>query len=93
MELSERFIQTLEKEGFDSVSEWQDEPGKVYQEHSHAGKTSILVTDGAITFDIGGKKKLLSPGQRLNISANELHSAVVGETGVIYIVGEMVVEN
>jgi quercetin dioxygenase-like cupin family protein len=90
MELSERFIQTFEKEGYDSVSEWQDEPGKAYPKHSHDYKSSILVTDGSITFDITGQKKTLSPGQRLDIPAGDLHSAQVGENGVIYIFGEMI---
>lgn len=89
MELSERFIQTLEKEGYDSVHEWQDAPGTVHSEHSHLGKTTIMVTDGSITFDMAGQMKVLSPGQRLDIPAGTPHSASVGESGVIYIVGEM----
>lgn len=89
MELSERFIQKLETEGFDSVSEWQDEAGKSYPKHAHEGKTAIMVTDGSITFEIAGQKKVLFPGQRLDISAGTLHSALVGESGVIYIIGEM----
>lgn len=89
MELSERFIQSLEKEGFDTVYEWQDAPGTVHAEHAHGGRHAIMVTDGSITFEMGGQTKVLSPGQRLNIPAGEKHTAVVGEGGAIYIVGEM----
>ena len=40
MELSERWIQTFEDEGFDSVYEWQDPAGTVYEEHTHKGKVN-----------------------------------------------------
>lgn len=88
MELSERFIQKLEKEGFTNVYEWQDPAGTVYQEHSHAGEVSVMVTDGSITFDIQGKKKEIVAGQRLNIPPATPHSAIVGPAGWIVIVGE-----
>jgi quercetin dioxygenase-like cupin family protein len=90
MELSERFIQKLEEEGFDHVYEWQDAPHAVHIEHSHPGRTAVIVTDGSITFTLKGEEKLLMPSQRLDIPAGALHSAKVGSVGVIYIVGEMV---
>jgi len=90
MELSERFIQTFENEGFLHVYEWQDVPGKVYPEHTHKGEVSVFVTDGSIAFETGGLMKLVSPGQRYNIPVNVPHSAVAGEAGAIYIVGEMI---
>jgi hypothetical protein len=57
MELSERAIQTFEKEGFTNVYEHQDPAGTIYPEHSHQGKVSLFVTDGSITFDFNGQKK------------------------------------
>jgi quercetin dioxygenase-like cupin family protein len=88
MELSERYIQTLEKEGFDTVYEWQDAPGAVHAEHSHPEAHTIMVTDGEITFKINGETKTLTPGRRLDIAANQTHSAIAGPVGAIYIVGE-----
>ena len=90
MELSERFIQKLEQEDFDTVYEWQDAPNAVHTEHSHPSRTVVILTDGIITFTLQGEEKLLMPGQRLDIPAGALHSAKVGPTGAIYIVGEMV---
>jgi hypothetical protein len=46
MELSERWLQKFESEGFASVYEWQDAAGTVYEKHLHKGKVSLFVTDG-----------------------------------------------
>lgn len=88
MELSERYIAQLEKEGFTSVSEEQDAPGTVYPEHAH-GKAAFYITDGSITFTVNGDTTELKAGDRLDIPANTTHSAVVGPEGAIYILGEM----
>tara|TARA_B100000508_G_scaffold141060_1_gene145746 strand:- start:6385 stop:6669 length:285 start_codon:yes stop_codon:yes gene_type:complete len=88
MELSERYIQMFEKEGFASVYEWTDPAGTVYSEHAHKGKVSLYVTDGSITFDFEGEKKEVTAGQRLNVPPKALHSAIVGPEGWIVIVGE-----
>ena len=88
MELSERYIQKLEREGFDSVYEWQDKPGVFYPEHTHDYSTTIIITDGSLILTIRGKEKVLKAGDRAEIPAGVPHSARAGEKGVIYIVGE-----
>ena len=88
MELSERFIRQLESEGYESVYEWQDKPEAIYEEHSHESKTSLYVTDGEVTFAVDGKEKKLKAGDRLDIPAGSLHSAVVGPKGCIMVIGE-----
>ncbi len=90
MELSERYIKQLEQEGFTQVYEWQDKPGTVYKTHIHLGKVSLLVTDGSIVFDSKGEKKELKAGERFDVPPGVPHSAVVGPTGWIVIVGEEV---
>lgn len=88
MELSERYIQKFEQEGFTSVYEHQDAAGTVYPEHAHAGRVSIFVTDGSITFDFQGEKKEVVAPKRFDIPANTPHSVVVGSAGWIGIIGE-----
>jgi len=88
MELSERWLQTFETEGFTSVYEWSDPPGTVYEPHQHQGKVSIFVTDGSITFDFSGEKKTISANERFDIPPGTEHSAVVGPEGWIVVVGE-----
>lgn len=88
MELSERYIQKFEDEGYVSVYEWQDPAGTVYKEHNHKGKVSLFVTDGSVTFDFSGEKKEIVAPSRFDIPKNTLFSAVVGNNGWIVIVAE-----
>ncbi len=88
MELSERCIQILEKEGWPHIYEWQDKPGTVYEEHFHNGKVVFFVIEGSLEIRIAGEVKSLKAGDRFDVPAMTKHSAVVGETGVQYVVGE-----
>ena len=88
MELSERWLQKFEDEGFVSVYEWQDPAGTTYPEHSHQGKVSLFVTDGSITFDFDGQKREIKAGERFDIPVGTLHSAVGGSKGWIAIIAE-----
>lgn len=88
MELSERWIQTFEDEGFASVYEWQDAAGTVYEPHAHQGRVSLFVTDGSVTFDFNGQEKEVVAGERFDVPVGIEHSAVVGPQGWIVIVGE-----
>ena len=88
MELSERWLQTFEEEGFASVYEWQDQAGTTFPPHAHQGKVALFVTDGSITFDLNGEKKEVVAGQRFDVPVGVEHSATVGPNGWIVIVGE-----
>lgn len=89
MELSERCIQTLEKEGFTSVYEWSDEPGVVYDEHQHQDRVTIFITEGSLAIEINGEIKNLLPGDRFDVPPQVPHRGVVGPSGCQYVVGEM----
>lgn len=90
MELSERCIQTLEKEGFPYVYEWKDEPGTIYPEHLHQDKVVMYITEGSIELKIGDRTHLLKAGERFDVPPQVLHSGVVGPLGCQYVVGEMI---
>ena len=89
MELSERFIQTLEKEGFASVYEWQDTPGTVRAGRQNRDKVSLCIADGSMVIECGGVETTLRAGHRFDIPPQVPYAITVGEAGVIYIVGEM----
>lgn len=93
MELSERWLKKFDEEGFASVYEWSDPAGTVYPAHAHAGRVSLFVTDGSITFDFEGEKREVKANERFDVPVGKPHSAVVGPGGAIYIVGEMVEED
>jgi len=88
MELSERWIDTFEREGFTNVYEWSDPAGTTYDTHAHEGKVSLFVTDGSIVFTFAGVTREIKAGERFDAPVNKEHSAVVGENGWIVIVGE-----
>jgi quercetin dioxygenase-like cupin family protein len=90
MELSERCIETLEKEGFRYVYEWQDKPGTVYPEHSHRDKVAIFITEGLVDLTIAGTTRTLRTGDRFDVPPGVPHTAKVGPYGCQYVVGEMV---
>ncbi len=89
MELSERCIQTLEKEGFLHVFEEQEASGAIYPEHSHKEKVVIFITEGSMEITVLGSVKLLTAGDRFNIPPNTPYSMVVGPNGCQFVVGEM----
>jgi len=88
MELSERCIAQLEKEGWKHIYEWQDGAGTVYEEHMHQGKVVLLITEGSIDVTIGNELHKLTTGDRIDIPPQMPHRAVVGPGGVQYVVGE-----
>lgn len=88
MEMSERWIKTLEDEGFLSVYEWSDPAGTSYPKHAHKGKVSLFVTDGSVEFDFSGDKRLIKAGERFDVPIGVEHSALVGPNGWTVIVGE-----
>jgi len=88
MELSERYLQKFEEEGFTSVYEWQDPAGTSYEPHTHKGRVSLFVTDGSIEFIFSGEKKEVRAGERFDVPVGAEHSAIVGSDGWIVIVGE-----
>ena len=90
MELSERYIETLEKEGFPFVYEWTDAPNTVYKEHEHEDKVSMFITDGSIKMNVAGEVFMLNTGQRYNVPPHTKHSAIVGPEGCSFVVGEIV---
>lgn len=77
----------LKSEGFPIVYDWFDEPGTEYPPHIHKGKVSFYVVEGSVTFS-GGIQKTVSEGERIDVPLNIEHSAIVGEKGCRYVVGQ-----
>jgi len=88
MELSERWIQRFEDEGFPSVYEQQDGAGTIYPEQVNEGKKSIFVTDGSIIFDFNGETKEVIQNQRFDVPVGAPYTTTVGPNGLIAIIAE-----
>ncbi|MEI6400021.1 MAG: cupin domain-containing protein [bacterium] len=79
--------QNLTDQGFLIVYEWTDEPGTVYEEHSHKGRVAFYVTKGSLIFS-GGIEQTLGPGEFIEVPVGVKHTALVGNEGCEYVVGQ-----
>jgi quercetin dioxygenase-like cupin family protein len=81
-----RLTDSMRGEGLD-VTEWRDDPGSTYPEHSHQHREVRVVLTGQMTVSAGGRSFVLSPGDRIDLDAGEPHGATVGSSGVTYLAG------
>lgn len=74
----------MQQEGLRPYS-WSNGPGDHYSAHRHSYDKIIYVASGSITFTLPatGDELKLEPGDRIELPAGTLHSAVVGSQGVV----------
>ena len=86
---NERDLQKqLEAEGFEGTFVWQDGPNAFYPDHSHAGLTAHIILDGEMTLMMNGASQTYRMGDRCDVPAGAVHSALMGPRGCRYLVGE-----
>lgn len=75
--------QILNEEGL-SYYPWSNDPNDLYPPHVHTYDKVIYVVRGSITFILpeGDQRLTLHPGDRLELPAKIVHSAVVSSQGV-----------
>lgn len=78
----------LSREGFPDVYVWDEEPDFVYGSHAHDYETALVLVRGTILLIVNGVERNYAVGERADIPAGVMHSAVVGPTGCRYVVGE-----
>ncbi len=69
---------------------WSNGPGDRYAPHSHSYEKVLYCVEGSITFvlEARGERLELNPGDRMNLAAGTVHSAVVGPQGCTCIEGK-----
>jgi quercetin dioxygenase-like cupin family protein len=69
---------------------WSNGPGDRYAPHSHSYEKVLYCVEGSITFvlEANGERLELKPGDRMNLPAGTVHSAVVGTQGCTCIEGK-----
>lgn len=88
MELSERWMEKFEQEGFANVYEWQDEPNATYPSHTHRGKVSVFITDGSLAFRFADQTRTVTQNERYDIPVGVQHTITIGKHGCISVIGE-----
>jgi mannose-6-phosphate isomerase-like protein (cupin superfamily) len=81
-------IAQLRSQGFSHTYIWEDVPNARYPDHTHRMETAHLLLSGQMTLTMNGKSQTYRPGQRCDVPANAVHSAIMGPTGCRYIIGE-----
>ncbi len=78
----------LEAEGFAHTFVWQDGPNAFYPDHTHAGLTAHIILDGEMMLTMDGASQTYRVGDRCDVPAGAVHSALMGPRGCHYLVGE-----
>ncbi|MES2953655.1 MAG: cupin domain-containing protein [Patescibacteria group bacterium] len=86
----ENYKEILQKEGFNHIYEWSDEPGFVYEKHAHKDRVTFYVVSGDLEFCLPDTTFHLKEGERFDVPVGVEHTAKVGECGCLFVVGEMV---
>jgi quercetin dioxygenase-like cupin family protein len=81
-------IAALEREGFARVYVWQDRPGAVYGDHTHATISAHVIVTGEMSLTQGGVTRTYRVGDRVDVPAGVIHSARMGPSGCRYVIGE-----
>ncbi len=78
----------LKREGFGHTYLWQDAPGTRYQNHTHGMETAHVILSGEMTLTMNNESKTYRLGDRCDVPANVVHSAVMGPHRCRYLIGE-----
>jgi len=84
----DELIATLHHEGFGHTYVWEDTPNARYPNHTHRMETAHLILSGEITITMNGASNTYRAGDRCDVPANAVHSAVIGPKGCRYLIGE-----
>ncbi len=82
------FEKELLADGFSGIFVHWDGPGARYPDHTHGGITAHVVLKGEITITSEGETVTYGPGERFDVPAGAVHSAVIGPSGCRYMIGE-----
>ena len=77
----------LRREGFSHIYVWEDGPDTRYPDHTHRTETAHIILTGEMTLVMAGKCKTYRPGDRCDVPADAIHSAVMGPRGCRYLIG------
>jgi quercetin dioxygenase-like cupin family protein len=78
----------LQRQGFLHVYVWEDGPNRRYADHTHAEETAHIILSGEMMLTLNGKSRAYRAGERCDVPANAVHSAVMGPRGCRYLIGE-----
>lgn len=81
-------IAQLVREGFAHTYIWEDRPHTRYADHTHPVETAHIVLRGDLILTMEGRSNTYRAGDRCDVPAGTVHSAVTGPHGCRYLIGE-----
>lgn len=87
MEIAE-YESRLRRDGFTRTYIWRDDAEVFYPNHTHDKLTAHIVLSGQMTLTMNGKSETYRAGDRCDVPAGVLHSALIGPCGCRYLIGE-----
>jgi quercetin dioxygenase-like cupin family protein len=81
-------LSQLRREGFSHTYVWEDRPNTRYPDHTHRAETAHIILGGELTLTMNGASKTYRAGERCDVPANTVHSALMGPHGCRYLIGE-----
>jgi quercetin dioxygenase-like cupin family protein len=78
----------LVREGFSHTYVWEDAPNARYPDHTHRVETAHVILSGEMTLTMDGVSRTYREGERCDVPARSVHSALVGPKGCRYLIGE-----
>jgi len=81
-------IDQLRREGFLRTFIWEDVPNARYPDHTHETETAHIILQGEMTVHMAGQSSTHREGDRCDVPAGAVHSAIMGPAGCRYLIGE-----
>jgi mannose-6-phosphate isomerase-like protein (cupin superfamily) len=81
-------IAQLQVEAFSHTYIWEDVANARYPDHTHRMETAHIILSGEMTLTMQGKSQTYHAGERCDVPADTIHSAIMGPSGCRYIIGE-----
>lgn len=78
----------LRGEGFTHTYIWRDAAETFYPDHTHDKLTAHVILEGQMTLTMNGKAETYRAGDRCDVPAGVVHSALMGPQGCEYLIGE-----
>jgi mannose-6-phosphate isomerase-like protein (cupin superfamily) len=79
---------SLHEEGFTRTYVWRDDPETFYPDHTHDSLTAHVILEGQMILTMNGKSETHYSGDRCDVPAGVVHSALIGPHGCRYLIGE-----
>jgi mannose-6-phosphate isomerase-like protein (cupin superfamily) len=85
----EEWEKQLQSEGVTDIKLRDEKPDFFLADHTHDVTVAHVILSGEMTLTVEGKPSVLKEGDRMDIPAHAVHSAKMGESGCVFLTGNV----